>query len=88
NLVPHVLRLDGVLRFAPELVDQIERGELVEHGSTAEVEIRACAVHAVELIGAARSDLAAASIDRLLWQRGQRPRYKSRPRHRSRCTAY
>jgi len=25
NLVPHVLRLDGVLAFAPELVDRIER---------------------------------------------------------------
>ena len=26
NLVPHVLRLDGVLRFAPELTARIERG--------------------------------------------------------------
>lgn len=88
NLVPHVLRLDGVLRFAPELVQRIERGDLIDHGSRAEVEIRACAVHAVELVAGARSDLTAASIDRLLWQRGQRPRYKARPRHRSRCTAY
>ena len=53
NLVPHVLRLDGVLWFDPELVARIERGELIEHGSPEEVEIRACAVHAVELIVAA-----------------------------------
>jgi hypothetical protein len=88
NLVPHVLRLDGVLTFAPLLVERIERGELVEHGSPEEVEIRACAVHAVELIAAARPELTAAALDRLLWQRGQGPRYKSRARHRSRCTAY
>ena len=53
NLVPHVLRLDGVLWFDPELVARIERGELIEHGSPEEVEIRACAVHAVELLVAA-----------------------------------
>ncbi len=53
NLVPHVLRLDGVLWFEPELVTRIDRGELIEHGSEAEVEIRACALHAVELLVAA-----------------------------------
>ena len=88
NLVPHVLRLDGVLRFDPELVERIERGELIEHGSPEEVEIRACAVHAVELIVAARPGVCAAEVDQLLWNRGQQPRYKAVPRHRSRCTAY
>lgn len=88
NLVPHVLRLDGVLKYVPALIERIERGELIEHGSAAEVEIRACAVHAVELIVAARGDATAAAVDRLLWQRGQHPRYKARPRHRSHCTAY
>jgi hypothetical protein len=88
NLVPHVLRLDGVLRFDPPLVARIERGELLEHGSATEVEIRACALHAVELIVAARPATCAADVDRLLWHRGQEPRYKVVPRHRSRCTAY
>ena len=89
NLVPHVLRLDGVLRFEPSLVERIDRGELLEHGSAEEVEIRACAVHAVELIARERgSGFTAAGIDRVLWHRGQQPRYKSRSRHRSRCTAY
>src|SRR5207302_1605535 len=50
NLVPHVLRLDGLLDLAPQLVDRIDRGELIEHGSPEEVEIRACALHTVELI--------------------------------------
>jgi hypothetical protein len=90
NLVPHVLRLDGILRFAPELVARITRGELIEHGSAEEVEIRAGGVHAVELLVAASPDPrpAAAQLDQILWQRGQQPRYKAVARHRSRCTAY
>jgi hypothetical protein len=91
NLVPHVLRLDGILDFDAELTSRIERGELLEHGSPEEVEIRACALHAVELIAAARTDSCAADIDQLLWLRGGGAggsKYKARPRHRSRCTAY
>ncbi len=88
NLVPHVLRLDGVLRFDEGLVARIERAELIDHGSPEEVEIRACAVHAVELIAAERPDACAADLDKFLWNRGQWERYKARPRHRSRCTAY
>jgi Potential Queuosine, Q, salvage protein family len=94
NLVPHVLRLDGVLTFDAELVTRIESERLIEHGSPEEIEIRACALHAVELIVAALRDsdaqdrVTAAAIDQLLWNRGQQPRYKAVPRHRSRCTAY
>jgi len=88
NLVPHVLRLDGILRFDPGLVVRIEREELIEHGSPEEVEIRASAVHAVELLVAARPGTCAAQLDELLWNRGGQARYKASPRHRSRCTAY
>jgi hypothetical protein len=88
NLVPHVLRLDGVLSYEPGLVERIERGELIEHGSPEEVEIRACAVHAVELITAARPAAWAIEVDQLLWNRGRLPEYKAVPRHRCRCTAY
>jgi hypothetical protein len=88
NLVPHVLRLDGILGFDPRLVDRIEREELLEPGSEEEVEIRACSVHAVELIVAARPDLIASEVDQALWLRGQQPVYKASPRHRCRCTAY
>jgi hypothetical protein len=87
NIVPHVLRLDGVLVFDLGLVARIENGELIPHGSPEEVEMRACAVHAVEKL-AAWTNRPAADLDRVLWQRGQQPRYKSRPRHRSRSTAY
>ena len=33
NLVPHVLRLDGILRFDPDLTVRIDREELIVHGS-------------------------------------------------------
>jgi hypothetical protein len=93
NLVPHVLHVDGVLRLDPELEAAIDAEALLEHGSPAEVELRACAVHAVELLTAARTaadlpPLTPAEIDAALWNRGRAPRYKSRPRPRSRNTAY
>jgi len=88
NLVPHVLRLDGVLVFDDDLVARIEAGELIEHDSPEEVEIRACALHAVELLVAAHPGSTATAVDYVLWHRGGEPRYKARPRHRARTTAY
>jgi hypothetical protein len=87
NLVPHVLRLDGVLTFDPTLVARIDAGELLAYGSVDEVEIRACAVHAVELL-AARLDRPPRVLDQALWRRGGGPAYKAVPRHRCRTTAY
>jgi hypothetical protein len=88
NLVPHVLRLDGVLEFDDRLVGRIDDGLLLEHGSPEEVEIRACALHAVELLVAAHGDTTATAVDNALWNRGALPRYKARPRHRARTAAY
>jgi hypothetical protein len=89
NLVPHVLRVDGVLRLDPELERTIEAGRLMEHGSPPEVELRACAVHAVELLSAATDGrLSPAEIDSALWNRGAGTGYKALPRPRSRNTAY
>ena len=88
NLVPHVLRVDGVLRLDPGLERRIEAGELLNHGSAEEVELRACAVHAIELLAADGGGLSPAEIDASLWNRGREPRYKALPRPRSRNTAY
>jgi hypothetical protein len=88
NLVPHVLRIDGVLEFEQRLVGLIDRGELIEHDSPEEVEIRACALHAVELLVAAHERTTATAVDYALWHRGAEPRYKAHPRHRARTTAY
>jgi hypothetical protein len=92
NLVPHVLRVDGVLSFESELVERIERGEDITSGSEPEVEIRAVALHAVELlVDELRSggrDVTAGTLDSWLWRRGGEPRYKAVPRHRTRCVYY
>ena len=88
NLVPHVLRIDGVLEFDAGLVARIDAGELIEHDSPEEVEIRACALHAVELLVAAHPGTTVTAVDYVLWHRGAGPRYKAQPRHRARTTAY
>jgi Queuosine salvage protein len=88
NLVPHVLRIDGVLEFDPDLVRRIDAGQLIEHDSPEEIEIRACALHAVELLVAAHGDTTATAVDNVLWNRGAEPRYKAHPRHRARTSDY
>ncbi len=87
NLVPHVLRLDGVLHFDRDLEARIDREELIAPGCPEEVEIRAVALHAVEVMSA-HSGLTAWQIDNWLWARGGEKKYKARPRHRTRCTYY
>jgi Queuosine salvage protein len=86
NLVPHVLRVDGVLVYDDELAARIDRGDLLEPGGP-EREIRACAVHACELI-AAELEVPPRILDTWLWNRGQEPRYKAIPRHRCRTWFY
>ena len=93
NLVPHVLRLDGVLVYDQRLAERIDREELIPAGSVEEVEIRASAVHTVELIvahlRAEVHEMTASQIDYLLWNRGQEPYYKrTKPRHRTRTVFY
>jgi hypothetical protein len=92
NLIPHVLKIDGLLAFAPELETRIERGCLLEYGSPEEVSIRAgavavCARLASVAASAGRSIMPLEVASRL-WKRGQKSVYKQRPRHRSRCFAY
>ena len=86
NLVPHVLRCDGVLVYDPALAARIDAGQILALGGP-EHEIRACAVHACELI-AQRTGVPARTIDNWLWNRGQGPEYKARPRHRCRTVFY
>ncbi|TMK58227.1 MAG: hypothetical protein E6G51_03750 [Actinobacteria bacterium] len=89
NLVPHVLRVDGMLQLDPALTAVIEAEQLLEHGSPKEVELRACAVHAIELLSDATGRLLSpAEIDSALWNRGRERHYKALPRPRSRNTAY
>jgi hypothetical protein len=92
NLVPHVLRVDGLLEYAPDLLERITRGELLPAGSPEEVEIRAVALHTVELmVQLLREDghpATAQGLDVLLWNRGGAEVYKLEPRHRTRTVYY
>jgi Potential Queuosine, Q, salvage protein family len=87
NLVPHVLRVDGVLRLDPALEARISRCELLAYGSPEEVELRAGAVVAVERLSQ-RTGVAPRHLDTALWHRGGLPRYKAIPRPRCRTFAY
>lgn len=84
NAVPHVLRADGILEYDPELAARIDSGIEIESGSAAEIEIRACALHAVELIAARKPGFCAMNIDHLLWHRSvEDARYTEKPAHRT-----
>ena len=89
NLIPHVLVHEGLLVLDADLAARIENGTHLVHDSPEEVELRACAVHAVELLAdSCGRRLCPAQIDMILWTRGQQPRFKARPRPRARSTAY
>ena len=92
NLVPHVLRIDGLLTYAEPLAAAIDRQELIRAGSEEELEIRGCAVHCVELIREALDRTGRSvplyRLDQILWHRGQQSDYKSAKRHRTRTVFY
>jgi hypothetical protein len=92
NLVPHVLRVDRVLIYDGGLATRIDAGELIPLGSEEEIEIRACGLHAVELLKDAffheGIKVTSRGLDYLLWYRGQQPRYKAVSRHRTRSVFY
>jgi len=86
NLVPHVLRLDGVLRLDPRLEAHIDAERLLRPGPQ-ERELRAGAVHACVQI-ARRLGVTEQELDHVLWTRGGAPRYKAVPRPRCRVVWY
>jgi hypothetical protein len=89
NLLPHVLRVDGVLRYAPSLAAAVDAGAWLEPGGREETELRACAVDACERL-AARAGVAPRVLDNWLWNRGLEQRYAAgtmRP-HRTRTSFY
>ena len=92
NAVPHVLRCDGILSYSDHLAARIDAGELLPPGSPEEVEIRAGAIHAVELMVAAlqqyQPGITPMQVDYLLWHTSHAPRYQTRPPHRTRTIFY
>ena len=87
NLVPHVLRTEGMLVYAPALAARVDAGLPLPAGGGMEREIRACAVQACELL-AARWGVPARTLDNWLWNRGQAPGHDDPPPHRTRTVFY
>ena len=87
NLVPHVLRGEGMLVYAPALAERVDAGLPLPAGGGMEREIRACAVQACELL-AARWGVPARTLDNWLWNRGQAPGHDDPPPHRTRTVFY
>lgn len=92
NMVPHVLRCDGILEYAPALAEKIDNRAYLAAGSEEEVEIRACGIHAVELMkravhGSGR-DVTSVNIDHILWNRGYESGFHEKPGHLTRSVWY
>lgn len=87
NLLPHVLRADGVLTYSDELARLIDAGALLPAGGDMERELRGSAVHACELI-ATRLGVPPRTLDNWLWNRGEGPPYNARPAHRTETVFY
>ena len=75
NLLPYVLRAEGVLTYSQDLADKLDRQHLFEPGERQEVELRASGVHGLELV---RQELArrgttvtACDLDVVVWNYGQ-----------------
>ncbi len=95
DLVPHVLRADGILAYDRELATLVDGGTELAPGSAHEVEVRAAAVIAGERLrtavaGQRGAPVSGAELDAWLWSRGQGERYRAaglRP-HRTRTIYY
>ncbi|MEW6711679.1 MAG: queuosine salvage family protein [Candidatus Riflebacteria bacterium] len=92
NLVPHVLWIDEVLDYSDDLEAIIRKAKPLDSGSNFEIELRAAAVHAVELlVGIARQqfpNITSQKLDYILWNRGQADRYRKIPPHKTRTFYY
>ena len=76
NVVPHTLCYDDVLIYSDELKDKIDRKIPIQNGCDDEIELRACSIHAVELMKQylheqSNTNIRSVDLDRLLWHRGQ-----------------
>jgi len=75
NMIPHVLRADGILSYDDKLSQIIDKGEFITKDSEEELEIRASAIYIVELMkeyaNKKNANITAVDFDRLLWHRGE-----------------
>ena len=86
NVLPAVLRKEGVLRLSPSLEASIDTGIPVAQED--EVALRACAVTAIEAM-AAHLGMSAPDLDYYLWGvLGKAEGYRNYPRHSAKTTVF
>ncbi len=89
NMVPHVLRADGVLKYSDALAQRVDAGDMIAAGSTQETELRCAAIHAVELMRESLGDAyTSVNLDHMLWHRGYLPGFTQLIPHRTLSSWY
>lgn len=90
--LPQVLRELGVLSYAGELAEKVDRQEEITHGCPDEIGIRATTIWAVEHLKEEfqrRGRLVdSVWVDNWLWNLGQDDRFRRKPYHRCRTIYY
>ena len=90
--VPQVLRSYKVLEYSPQLSKDIDEKVEIPYGSQGEIEIRACTIVAVEMLGELLGKLGkpfkTVEIDWMLWQMGEARLDSLAPHHRTRTIFY
>ncbi|KAL0249433.1 hypothetical protein GEMRC1_004665 [Eukaryota sp. GEM-RC1] len=92
--VPQILASLGILEYSQELQHLLKKGELIPHGSSLEIEIRGCSIHAVEKIKQllpGEVEVNAVLIDFYLWDLAKESCYldeNEKLTHRTRTTFY
>jgi len=90
--IPQSLRNLGILEYAPELAAKIDNKIQIPAGSEEEVEIRANAIWAIELmkkeLKAKNFDVTSMDIDSYLWLLGQNKSPNDRPYHLTKTIFY
>ena len=90
--IPQSLRKFGILEYNEDLSNRVDNKIEIKNGSEEEIEIRANAVFAVELISKELINkfpqAVPANIDRICWFRGQTKSPDDKPYHRTRTIWY
>ena len=93
NVLPAVLRAKGCIVVSDNVLRHLDKGDMLEYGSDAEVALRACAVNASEQIvyelKLEGHDVSAAQFDYWLWGiAGKSEELRDFPRHWCRSRFY
>lgn len=87
NMVPHVLRCDGILEYRQDLAVLIASGEYLGPGGAEETEIRAAGLHTVELMKHAAQkaghNVTSVNLDHILWNKAYEIGPHKQPAHRT-----